>query len=148
MKRKIFSTSDKNVPALVLRITLALVMFPHGAQKLFGWFGGYGWQGTMDYLTNATGTPALLLVIVFLTESIGMLLLFAGFATRIVSALMVVIMTGAVFVGGHTQFFFMNWFGNQPIEGFEFHLLVIGIAISLLVLGGGKYSVDSRVPAT
>jgi len=138
-------TNPNNSNALIARIFLFVVMFPHGAQKLFGWFGGYGWKGTMDYLISVTGTPAFILTIVFLTESIGMVLLLLGLGTRLISGLLIIAMAGAVFVGGHTQYFFMNWFGNQTIEGFEFHLLVIGLALITLLSGGGKLALDYKL---
>ncbi len=134
-----------NAAALVLRLTLALVLFPHGAQKLLGWFGGPGITGTIGFLNGVYHLPVFLVIIVIVVESVGMVMLALGLATRPIAALTIILMVGAIFIGGHQQFFFMNWFGNQSIEGFEYHLLVIGLATAILITGGGKWAADVRL---
>ncbi|HYE08462.1 MAG TPA: DoxX family protein [Planctomycetota bacterium] len=132
--------------ATILRITLAVVMFPHGAQKALGWFGGYGWSGTMGYFTGQAGLPAPVAALVILVEFLGPLLLLAGLLTRPVALAFVGLMIGAVTVGGHLQHgFFMNWLGNQGGEGVEYHLLVVGIAVALVLRGAGAWSLDRRL---
>jgi putative oxidoreductase len=137
----VVATSDSLAP-LFLRLSLGLMILPHGLQKTLGWFGGYGFNGTMGYLTNTVGAPWIFALLAILAESIGGLMLLTGFGTRV----------AAVGVGGvmlvaaamHWQNgFFMNWFGNQKGEGIEFHLLALGLVAALLVTGGGKWSVDS-----
>jgi putative oxidoreductase len=131
---------------VVLRIGLASVMWPHGAQKAFGWFGGYGVAGTQEYFTETLGMPWLLGAFVIAIELLGPVLLLAGAATRLVAAGFVAVMVGAISVGGHARHgFFMNWFGNQAGEGFEFHLLMITGAVVLILAGGGPVSVDGAV---
>ncbi len=128
--------------ATALRLALGIMILPHGLQKTIGWFGGYGFKGTMDYLTGTVGAPWIFALLAILAESVGGLLLIAGFGTR-VAALGV----GGVMLVAATQHwsngFFMNWFGNQKGEGVEFHLLALGMVVALLILGGGKWSVDS-----
>jgi putative oxidoreductase len=137
--------TDADVSATLARVTLAIVMFPHGAQKLFGWFGGYGWEGTLGFMTGHVGLPAPLAAGVILLESIGALLLLAGVLTRAVALGFIGIMLGAI-VTVHAQFgFFMNWSGAQPGEGFEYHLLVIALAAVLVIRGGGAWSVDRKL---
>jgi len=141
MFRKIINTNDSSV-ATLLRVLLGLVLFPHGAQKLLGWFGGYGFDGTMGFLTGTVGLPWILAFLVILIEFFGALLLIAGFATRIVAVGVISLFTGIVFTSHLQNGFFMNWGGSQAGEGFEYHLLAIGIALALLISGAGKWSVD------
>ena len=134
------ATGDSFAP-LFLRLALGIMMFPHGAQKLFGWFGGYGFNGTMGYFTGTVGTPWAVGALVILGEFFGSLMLVAGFGTRFAAASLAVIMLGAAWqLRGNG--FFMNWFGNQKGEGIELFLLAIGMAVALVILGGGRASVD------
>lgn len=131
----------------IARLTLAVVLWPHGAQKLLGWFGGYGWTGTMGFLTQTVGLPAPLAAGVILLEFFGPLLLLAGLLTRPVALGIVGLMAGAIATVHAPNGFFMNWFGQQQGEGFEFHLLVIGLAAVLALRGGGSLSLDRKLAA-
>ncbi len=130
--------------ATALRLALGIMILPHGLQKTLGWFGGYGFKGTMGYLTGTVGAPWIFAFLAILAESVGGVMLIAGFGTR-VAALGV----GGVMLVALTQHwsngFFMNWFGAQKGEGIEFHLLALGIVVALLILGGGKFSLDSLI---
>lgn len=136
-----FQTEDRWSPT-ILRIMLALVIFPHGAQKLLGWYGGHGFEGTMGFFTQQMGLPAVIAFLVIMGESLGALALAAGFLTRFSAASLGIIMLGAIATVHWPHGFFMNWFGNQAGEGFEYHLLVLGMSLSLMVSGAGKWSVD------
>lgn len=125
------------------RVMLGLVIFPHGAQKLLGWFGGYGFTGTMDFFTGSVGLPYWLALLVIVTEFFGSLSLIAGFAGRFWAMAMIILMTGIVITSHWGNGFFMNWFGSAPGEGFEYHLLAIGLALVVLFEGSGKWSVDA-----
>ena len=129
---------------LILRVALGVMLFPHGAQKLLGWFGGYGFTGTMGFFTGQVGVPWIVGLLVILGEFFGSLMLFVGFGTRFAAASVAIIMAGAT-TQHRANGFFMNWAGNQKGEGLEFFILAIGIALSLLALGGGKWSVDSSL---
>jgi putative oxidoreductase len=142
--KALFQTDD-GWPGLILRLTLGLVMFPHGAQKLLGWFGGFGFDGTMGFFTQKMGLPWLIALLIIIGESFGSVALLAGFLTRFTAASLAVIMLGAIALVHLPNGFFMNWFGQQQGEGYEYHLLVIGIAAALLVTGGGKWAVDRTV---
>lgn len=143
MLKKIMSTQN-DIVATVLRLTLGLVIFPHGAQKMLGWFGGYGFSGTMGFFTQQMGIPAVLALLAILAEFAGSLGLLSGLLTRIAAFGIAVNMTVALFM--HSQHgFFMNWFGNQKGEGIEFHLLAIGIAVALMIRGGGSASADLKL---
>lgn len=134
--------TDRSMTALVLRLTLAVVMFPHGAQKMLGWFGGPGFGGEMSILTDAVGLPSVIAFLVIVIEFFGSIGLALGFLSRIAAAGIASVMIGAVLTA-HLKFgFFMNWFGNQAGEGFEYHILAIGLALALLVTGSGALSLD------
>ncbi|MBD5782092.1 DoxX family protein [Pelagicoccus sp. NFK12] len=142
--QSILATSNSVAP-LIARLTLAIVIFPHGAQKLLGWFGGYGFSGTMGYFTDSLGIPAILAFLVIIAESLGAVALFAGALTRISAFGIGITMTVAMFMGHTANGFFMNWYGNQAGEGFEYHLLTIGLALIGVVSGGGALSVDKAI---
>ncbi len=144
MKKLILGTENDIAP-LILRVGLGVVMFPHGAQKLLGWFGGHGFSGTMGFFTDTMGIPALLAFLVIIAESFGALGLIAGFMTRLSALGIGMVMTGAVFMVHLQHGFFMNWSGKQAGEGFEFHILAIAMAIVLFVEGGGALSIDRAV---
>lgn len=141
--KTLFQTEARWAP-VILRVMLALVIFPHGAQKLLGWYGGNGFEGTMGFFTEQIGLPWLIAFLVIMGESIGALALAAGFMTRFTAASLGIIMVGAIPVHWSNGFF-MNWSGQQAGEGFEFHLLVIGMGLSLMVTGAGKWSVDQVI---
>ena len=139
-----FQTEERWAP-VILRVMLALVIFPHGAQKLLGWYGGNGFEGTMGFFTQQMGLPWVIAFLVIIGESVGALALAAGFMTRFTAASLGIIMLGAIATVHWSNGFFMNWFGQQAGEGFEYHLLVIGMGLSLLITGAGKWSVDQVV---
>jgi putative oxidoreductase len=141
MWKKLVATS--NDPAYtVLRVLLAVVFFPHGAQKLLGWFGGGGPSATIGFFHQTWGIPALLTVIVILVEFGGAFGLILGVFTRVWAAGIAVEMVVAVLLNHLHNGFFMNWTGHQAGEGFEFHILAVAIALALLIGGGGAASVD------
>lgn len=142
--KTLFAT-EETWSGLLLRLTLGVVMFPHGAQKLFGWYGGFGFSGTMGFFTEQMHIPAMLAFLVIMAESFGSLGLIVGFLTRVGAAGILAVMLGAITMVHWPHGFFMNWFGKQAGEGFEYHLLVIGIALVLLITGGGKWSVDGEL---
>ena len=139
--------TDGGVAALILRIILAVVIFLHGAQKVLGWFGGHGFKGTMKSFTGS-GIPTPLAVLAVAAEFLGPLGLAVGFLTRVAAFGIACVMVVAM-VKVHWQYgFFMNWFGNQKGEGIEYHLLAFGVAIALMITGGGAWSFDGLLTAT
>jgi len=126
----------------VARVVLAAVMFPHGAQKVLGWFGGYGWSGTMGFLTGTIGLPSALAALVMLIEFVAPLLLLVGLGTRLASLGIAAVMVGAVTTVHLANGFFMNWSGSQAGEGYEYHLLALALTAVLAIQGGGRLSVD------
>lgn len=137
--------ANGDITGLILRLTIAFVLFPHGAQKLVGWFGGHGFKGTMGFLTGGAHLPYVVGLSVIFLEFFGPVLLLAGFGTRIVALGIIGLMIGIVLTSHKQNGFFMNWMGNQKGEGFEYHLLVIGLAIALLIEGAGRFSLDRLI---
>ncbi|MGQ0810166.1 MAG: DoxX family protein [Nitrospiraceae bacterium] len=139
---KAFFATDDGWAGLILRLTLGLVMFPHGAQKMLGWYGGFGFSGTMGFFTETMHLPWIVALLVISGEFFGSLGLLAGLLTRFTAASLAIIMIGAIATTHLPHGFFMNWFGKQAGEGYEYHLLVIGIGLALMITGAGKWSVD------
>lgn len=144
MIKRLFQTGDDK-EALILRVMLGFVFFPHGMQKLLGWFGGLGFGGTMHMFTTKMGIPTLFAFLAILAEGLGSLGLLTGLLTRVAAFGITVNMIVAVYMVHWQNGFFMNWFGNQKGEGFEYHLLVIAIGIALMIKGGGALSVDKAI---
>lgn len=136
--------TDHTFSTLLLRVALGAVFFPHGAQKVLGWFGGYGFTGTMGFMTGTLHIPAPFAFLAIAAEFAGAIGLILGLGTRIAALGIASVMTVAITM--HAQFgFFMNWFGAQKGEGIEYHLLALAIAISLILRGGGKWSADAAI---
>lgn len=130
--------------ATVARLALGLMILPHGLQKVFGWFGGFGFEGTMGYFTGTMGIPWILALAAILAELLGGIMLLTGFGGRIAALAVGTNMVVAVLTT-HLQYgFFMNWGGVMPAgaEGWEFHLLAIALALVVIIRGSGALSVD------
>lgn len=137
---KLFKTSDDYTLTL-LRLVLGVVFFAHGAQKVLGWWGGYGFTGTMGFFTGTMGIPAPLAFLAIMAEFLGGLGLIVGAVSRVAAFGIFSVMAVALKV--HLPFgFFMNWNGDQKGEGFEYHLLAAAIAAVLAIRGAGALSVD------
>ena len=144
--KRFFITERSDRAALIARLTLGLVVFPHGAQKLFGWFGGNGFANTMNAFTTHMNLPWLIAFLVIVIESIGALCIIAGFATRFWAIAMFINFLGIILTAHIKYGFFMNWnMLPDAHEGYEFHLLIIGLCIILIVVGGGKWSLDAAM---
>jgi putative oxidoreductase len=136
--------TDRAASALVLRVFLAVVFFPHGAQKVLGWFGGHGLQAAMAGMMKMH-IPLPFAVLAIAAEFLGPIGLFFGFITRVAAFAIAVEMCVAVLLV-HLKFgFFMNWFGQKAGEGIEYHLLIIGMSIALMIMGGGTWSIDRSI---
>jgi len=143
--KRILATNANDKVATLLRLTLGIVMFPHGAQKMLGWFGGHGFSATMASFTEQMGIPAVFAFLAILAEFAGSLGLILGLLTRVAAFGIAAVMTVAILFVHLGNGFFMNWAGTQKGEGFEYHLLALGIAIAVMIRGGGTGSVDSRL---
>jgi putative oxidoreductase len=141
LAQAILATDSHYAPAIA-RLVLGAVILPHGAQKLLGWFGGYGFTGTMHWFTDTMHIPWILGFAAIMAETIGGIALLIGFASRFAALAVGAIFATAV-VTVHAQHgFFMNWFGNQKGEGWEYFLLGAALVAIVAIHGGGAASVD------
>jgi putative oxidoreductase len=138
---KLVST-DKDYGALLARVTLGLVIFPHGAQKALGWFGGYGFAGTMSFFTQQMGIPAPFALLAIAAEFLGALGLITGVFGRVAAFGVGFTMLVAALMVHLPNGFFMNWFGAQKGEGIEYFVLAVGLALIVMVKGSGALSLD------
>src|ERR1017187_59386 len=144
MMRKLIAT-DNDSATTILRLILGVLFFAHGAQKMLGWFGGYGFTGTMGFFTGAMHIPAPFAVLAIAAEFFGGIGLLLGLFTRVAAFGIAVNMLVAV-VMVHSQFgLFANWSGTQKGEGIEYHLLVLAITAFLMIKGGGAFSADRKL---
>jgi len=139
--RKLLQTPNDQV-LTILRLVLGIVFFAHGAQKMRGWFGGYGFTGTMGFFTGMLHIPAVFAFLAIAAEFFGGLGLIFGLFTRVAAFGIFCTMLVAVVMVHHQFGFFMNWAGTQKGEGFEFHLLALAITAFLMIRGAGAASVD------
>jgi len=142
--RRLLETNSDISPTIA-RVVLGLVMLPHGAQKMLGWFGGYGFSGTYGFMTKQLGVPGIFAVLAILAEFVGAIALIAGVASRAAALGIASVMLVAIAMVHLPNGFFMNWTGAQAGEGFEYHLLALALSAIVLVKGGGKHSVDRAV---
>src|SRR3984893_6691079 len=141
MIRRLYATDDSAAMS-ILRLVLGIVFFAHGAQKMLGWFGGFGFAGTLGFFTGMAHIPAPLAFLAIVAEFFGGLGLILGLLTRIAAFGIGINMIVAI-VTLHGAFgFFMNWSGAQKGEGFEYHLLVLAITAFLMIRGAGAVSAD------
>ena len=140
-----FLSTDQDRTLLFQRLILGIVMFPHGAQKLLGWFGGFGFSGTMGFFTGTMHIPSPIAFLIIIAESLGAIGLIVGLGTRLAALGIAAVMVGAVLTTHTSVGFFMNWLGTQKGEGFEYHLLALALALPLIVRGGGLLSLDGAL---
>jgi putative oxidoreductase len=144
MFKKLTATTDDHV-LTIIRLVLGIVFFFHGAQKMLGWFGGYGFSGTMNFFTHDMGIPAVFAFFAIAAEFFGSLGLILGFLTRIAAGGIIVNMLVAIALVHRANGIFMNWSGDQKGEGYEYHLLAIAIALALVIRGAGAFSIDRLI---
>ncbi len=139
--RKLIATNN-DTATTILRLVLGVIFFAHGAQKVLGWFGGYGFTGTMGFFTGVLHIPAVFAFLAIAAEFLGGLGLIFGLITRVAAFGVFCNMIVAV-VMVHSQFgFWMNWTGTQKGEGYEYHLLLLAASAFLMIRGAGAASVD------
>lgn len=135
--------TERDPAATLARVSLGAILFPHGAQHALGWFGGYGFSGTLGWMTGTLGFPAPLAALGIVTELVAPLLMLVGFGGRATAVMLAGFMAFAA--STHLENgFFMNWFGGMKpgVEGFEYHLLAVALAAVVAIKGMGSYSLD------
>jgi putative oxidoreductase len=141
MFRKLINTTDDSV-ITILRLVAGVVFFAHGAQKTLGWFGGYGFSGTMGFFTNAMHIPAPFAFLAICAEFLGGIGLLVGLLGRVAAFGIACDMLVAVLLVHRHFGLFANWAGNQKGEGFEYHLLALAICLAIMIKGSGAFSID------
>lgn len=137
-------TDARNCVLTILRLAAGIVFFAHGAQKVLGWFGGYGYSGTMGFFTQM-GIPAPFAFLAIMAEFLGGLGLIVGFLSRIAAFGIFCEMLVAVMMVHRHFGFFVNWSGQQKGEGFEYHILALAIMVAIMIAGAGAISVDAAI---
>jgi Predicted membrane protein len=141
MIRKLVGT-DSDIATTIVRVVLGVTFFAHGAQKMLGWFGGYGFSGTMGFFTGTLHIPAVFAFLAIVAEFFGGLGLIFGLLTRVAAFGISCNMLVAVAMV-HSRFgFWMNWTGTQKGEGYEYHLLALAALAFLMMHGAGAFSID------
>lgn len=140
--KSVFNTDSESYSLLVARLALGIVILPHGLQKALGLFGGNGYSATVGFF-ESMGIPSIIAILIILAESAGAIGLIVGFLSRFCALGLTLVMIGAVYMVHLQNGFFMNWFGNQQGEGFEYHILAAGLALVVLIGGSGRWSIDS-----
>ena len=143
MLQKLLQTRN-DLALTFCRLILGIVFFAHGAQKVLGWFGGYGFSGTVGAFTKM-GMPVALVYFVMFVEFVGGLSLIFGLLSRLGGLGITALMLGAIMMVHVHNGFFMNWYGAQKGEGFEYHLLAIALAVLIMVRGAGALSLDYAI---
>jgi putative oxidoreductase len=141
MLRRLMQT-EYDTAVFFMRVALGIVFFPHGAQKVLGWFGGHGPRATIQAFSQGMHIPPFITVLVILAEFVGALMLLAGFLSRVAAFGIFCDMIGAILLVHHRFGFFMNWTGQQPGEGFEYHILVLALSLAIMIKGSGRWSID------
>lgn len=136
--------TDSNWTGFIVRLTLGIVLFPHAVQKMFGWFNGPGIAGEIQFMTTQAGLSKITAILAIIVECAGTFMLLTGAGTRIAAVGIFGLFIGIILTWQYRNGFFMNWFGKLPSgkEGFEYHLLVLGLCIAIFMEGGGRFSID------
>lgn len=138
--QKIFAVSQSK-SMVILRLALGIVFFAHGSQKLLGWFGGYGWAGTVGFFVKSFGIPAPLAELSILVEFFGGLAIILGLLTRSAALALAINVLVAMFKVHLPNGFFLN----GANYGIEYVFTLFMIALYLLVKGAGAFSIDKAI---
>ena len=131
--------SNAGIEALIIRVPVGLILVAHGAQKLFGWFGGYGLEGTGQWMASQGFNPGYLMALLAgSAEFFGGLALIFGLLTRPAAAVAAFTMLMAMTVHIHNGLFVSN-------NGYEFALSLLAATTALAFMGGGKFAFDALI---
>lgn len=134
--------SDNAVSTLPLRVVAGIIFAAHGAQKLFAWFGGYGLDGTGQWMESIGLAPGFLMALMAgSAEFFGGLLLIAGLLTRPAAIVLAITMLVAIFSVHFENGLFMS------NNGYEFGLALFAMSVALVFQGGGRFSLDNKIAA-
>ena len=130
-----------DIALLIMRLTAAIVLWPHGAQKALGLFGGPGIAGTVAGLSGHFGLPVVLVYLIIAIEFLGPIALVLGILTRLVALGIAIDMAAAAILVHLPNGFFSNFTGTQKGEGIEYFIYAVGIALALVIAGSGRIAV-------
>jgi putative oxidoreductase len=139
--------TNHDVAPLIARVAAGVVMFPHGAQKVLGWFGGPGFAGVIGMFQQTLHIPTAIAVLDPIAEFFGALALIIGLLSRVAAFGILCVMLVAVAFVHYPNGFLMNWTGQQHGEGYEFHVLMMALCLIVIIKGGGAWSVDRALTA-
>lgn len=138
--------TDASWPLLIVRVVLGIIYFAHGAQKVFGWFGGQGLKGTIAYFQQALQIPPALTVLAALTECFGGLAVAVGLLARPAALGLCVVSLVALVKVHLPNGFFLNWsLQAGKGHGYEMNLALLGMALAVFVGGAGAFSIDGLI---
>lgn len=144
--KSLIATNPGNYLALVARFAVAITIFPHGAQKVLGWFGWQGFSKAMYFFTEMKHLPYVIGLLFIIIEFSAPIFLLFGFLSRFAAFCILVIYSGAIVVNHAANGFFMNWGAEaNKGEGWEYFILLFGLLFIILIAGGGKASIDSMI---
>jgi len=137
-------SNELSIALVLLRSILGVVFFMHGAQKVLGWFGGYGLKNTVGYFTGTLHIPAPLGYAAAIAEFFGSIALLFGLFTQAAALGILITMIVATLKVHVPSGFFLNA-TNDPKRGngYEYSLTLAVIALVLVMLGGGSFSLDA-----
>ncbi|MDX6766184.1 MAG: DoxX family protein [Candidatus Methylacidiphilales bacterium] len=131
---------------LVLRLIVAIAIFPHGAQKALGWWGGYGFEGTMGFFTSKLGIPYVFALLAIAAEFLAPLALVLGLTSRIAAFGIGFTIATAAFMAHIQNGFFIDWMNTQQgAHGIEYHILLAGASLAVVIGGAGRWSLDRLI---
>ncbi len=130
-------------PLLVVRVTLGSIFLAHGAQKLFGWWGGLGLRGSILHFAEEFGIPPAATALIALVQGLGGLAVLIGLGARPAAFALAANALGAILTAYGRHGFFLNWTLEPGLRhGIEMHLALLALALAVLVGGGGALSAD------
>lgn len=141
MAKNFSAASMDSLALLLIRLPLGVIFFAHGSQKLLGLFGGSGLTGTLRHFEVHLGIPPLLALLAILAEFAGGLGVLCGLFTRVSACGIAVTMAVAMYKVHWVNGFFLSARGN----GIEYTLALFGMALALVVAGGGSWSLDRMI---
>lgn len=147
MFQKLMNTTN-DFGLTLLRLALGAVFFAHGAQKTLGWFGGYGFKGTLGFFTQQMHIPVVFAVLAIAAEFLGGIGLVLGLLGRVAAFGIACEMAVAVYLVHRHFGFFMNWAGTQKGEGYEYHILTLVVCLVIMIKGSGALSIDRSASRT
>ncbi len=138
-----FGSVTESLSLFLLRVPLGVIFMAHGSQKLFGLFGGPGITATLKTFEEKMGIPPLFTILAMIAEFGGGVGVLVGCLTRISSLGIASVMAVAIYKVHLANGFFLNWYGAPGRgHGIEYNIALLGIALSLVLSGGGRWSVD------